>query len=186
MKCKWIFVLILSGVMMSWFSFAKAGSNDDAARLYDFSLKSIDGADMPLSEYRGHPVLLVNTASKCGFTPQYDALQEIWRLYRARGLYVIATPSNDFGDQEPGSESEIKKFCAVNFNIDFPISSKISVVGKEADPLYRWISGVKNGGKPRWNFYKYLFDKNGRLVDSWSSFTKPDSDDIKNAIEQVL
>lgn len=182
-----IIVAILLGVCMGWFSFARAQSNDMPDKnLYDFSLQSIDGNPMPLSQFKGKVVLLVNTASQCGFTPQYDGLQKLWQTYRDRGLVVVATPANNFNNQEPGSNEEIKKFCAVNFNVDFPMSTKIDVIGKTADPLYQWIAGLKNGGKPKWNFYKYLFDRNGVLVDSWSSVTKPDATDIARTIEKIL
>jgi glutathione peroxidase len=187
MKRKVITVLMIMGVVMSWFSFARADSDVDAAKtIYDFSLQSIDGTAMPLSAYRGKAILLVNTASQCGFTPQYDGLQKIWQTYRDRGLVVIATPANNFNNQEPGSNEEIKKFCAVNFNVDFPMSAKIDVIGKNADPVYQWVSGLKRGGKPKWNFYKYLFNRDGVLIDSWSPVTKPDSDDVMRAIEGVL
>ena len=124
-----------------------------------FSFTSIDGQPLSLADYRGKAVLVVNTASRCGFTHQYAGLQTLWETYRDRGLVVLGVPSNDFGAQEPGSETEIKEFCIVNFNIDFPMTEKQVVSGANAHPFYQW-SGEQLGvlSKPKWNFYKILLD----------------------------
>ncbi|MEE2745605.1 MAG: glutathione peroxidase [Pseudomonadota bacterium] len=154
---------------------------------YDFSFQTIEGANLPLSDLRGKVILVVNTASKCGFTGQYDNLQKVWSKYKSQGLVVLGTPSNDFGGQEPKNEKEIKQFCEVNFNVDFPLTHKIHVKGKDAHPFYKWAA-TKMGfmAVPRWNFHKYLIDADGKLVDWFSSATSPSSKKVTNAIEALL
>ena len=154
---------------------------------YDFSIKSIDGENIELSKYKERATLLVNVASNCGFTKQYAELQEIWEKYKNDGLIVLGIPSNQFGGQEPGTNEEIKKFCEVNFNINFPITSKYDVKGDNAHPVYIWAK--KNHGKstiPKWNFHKILINKEGIIVDTYSSFTKPTSKKIIDEIENIL
>jgi glutathione peroxidase len=158
-----------------------------AANAHDFRFTAIDGHDLPLATFKGKAVLVVNTASQCGFTPQYEGLQALWRAYRAHGLVVLGVPSNDFGGQEPGSNAEIKTFCEVNFNVDFPLTAKVTVSGANAHPFYKWAAdelGVM--AKPRWNFHKYLVAPDGRLVDWFSTPTDPMSDKVKKAVESVL
>ena len=152
-----------------------------------FSFTSIDGQPLSLADYRGKAVLVVNTASRCGFTHQYAGLQTLWETYRDRGLVVLGVPSNDFGAQEPGSETEIKEFCIVNFNIDFPMTEKQVVSGANAHPFYQW-SGEQLGvlSKPKWNFYKILLDSDGNAVDWFASTTGPDANKLIAAIESVL
>ena len=154
---------------------------------WDFSFTSIDGDQLPLSQYEGQAVLVVNTASRCGFTPQYDGLQKLWQDYKERGLIVIGVPSDDFGGQELASEAEVKQFCEVNFNIDFPLTAITSVKGGTAHPFYQW-AGQEAGilARPKWNFHKYLVDRNGQLAASFSSMTLPTSDKIITAIETAL
>ncbi|MFI4989220.1 MAG: glutathione peroxidase, partial [Alphaproteobacteria bacterium] len=137
---------------------------------HDFSFQSIDGTPLPLAAYRGKPVLVVNTASECGFTPQYKELEALWRKYGARGLVVLGVPSNDFGGQEPGSAAEIKKFCTLNYGIDFPLAGKERVIGADAHPFYRWVaSELGEDAAPRWNFHKYLVGPDGELAGMWPS-----------------
>ncbi|MFQ5953678.1 MAG: glutathione peroxidase [Kiloniellales bacterium] len=158
-----------------------------AALAYDFTFTSIDGEPLPLSRFRGQVVLVVNTASFCGFTPQYAALQSLWECYRDRGLVVLGVPSNDYGRQEPGSEAEIKQFCRVNFDVDFPLTGKTVVSGAGAHPFYRWAAeqlGVL--ARPRWNFHKYLLGPDGRLEDWFSTLTRPDSARVVRAIEAIM
>lgn len=165
-------------------STARAASSDDA---YAFSFSSIEGQPLPLSEYRGKALLVVNTASFCGFTRQYADLQTVWNRYRDRGLVVIGVPSNDFGNQEPGSDAEIKQFCEVNFDVDFPLTSKEHVSGAGAHPFYRWAAGEAGAGSvPRWNFHKYLVSPDGELVASFSTMTPPTADAVTRAIEANL
>lgn len=154
---------------------------------HDFNFTSIDGAPMPLSGFSGKAIMVINTASKCGFTPQYEGIQALWERYREQGLVVLGVPSNDFGGQEPGSASEIKQFCEVNFNVDFPLTEKTSVKGSDAHPFYVW-AGKELGvlAKPRWNFHKYLIAPDGQLVDWFSTPTSPTSDRVMKAVEKVL
>ena len=154
---------------------------------HQFSFNAIDGGALPLSRYRGKAVLIVNTASRCGFTPQYEDLQYLWQRYQDRGLVVLGVPSNDFGGQEPGPGSEIKAFCEVNFDVNFPLTEKSIVKGSRAHPFYQW-AGESLGAmaKPRWNFHKYLITPDGRLADWFSSITSPRSERLIRAVEAVL
>jgi len=154
---------------------------------HDFSFKSLDGSPLPLSAYRGKPLLVVNTASFCGFTPQYKGLEALWRKYRKRGLVVLGVPSNDFGEQEPGSAAEIKSFCETNYSIDFPLAAKERVIGPDAHPFYRWVAGeLGEDAAPRWNFHKYLVGPDGALVGMWPSRVPPDAPEIIGSIEALL
>ena len=153
----------------------------------DYTLRSIDCTMLPLKKFAGHPVLLVNVASACGFTPQYAGLQKLHEKYGGKGLVVLGVPSNDFGAQEPGSEKEIRQFCETSFGVTFPMASKEHVVGGNAHPLYRWIAQqLGEGGAPRWNFHKYLIGKNGELLEAWGSRTAPEAPEVAAAIEKAL
>ena len=164
-----------------------AAAAETGKSAYDFTFTSIEGQPLPLSHFEGKVVLVVNTASRCGFTPQYSDLQSVWQRYRERGLVVLGVPSNDFGSQEPGSESEIKTFCEVNFDIDFPMTAKVHVKGEGAHPFYKWAAGEAGAaGKPRWNFHKYLLGPDGELVEWFSTPTAPTSDKVTKAIEAQL
>jgi glutathione peroxidase len=154
---------------------------------YRFEFTSIDGESLFLEAWRGRPVLVVNTASYCGYTPQYSDLETLWRRYRDRGLVVLGVPSNDFGRQEPGAEAEIKQFCATNYSVDFPLSAKCRVIGGEAHPFYRWIAEkLGEAGTPRWNFHKYLIGPDGQLVGTWPSQVGPTDLRITGEIERLL
>jgi len=154
---------------------------------HDHTLTAIDGQPLPLSRYAGKAVLLVNTASECGFTPQYAGLQRLWRSHRDRGLVVLGVPSNDFGAQEPGSEAEIATFCTTRYQVDFPMTAKQQVTGPGAHPLYRWIvEAAGEAAAPRWNFHKYLIDPQGNLAGAWPSRVAPDAPELLSAIEAVL
>lgn len=154
---------------------------------YDFGFTTIDGGALPLSAYRGRPLLVANTASFCGFTPQLAELQEVWRRYRPRGLVVIGVPSNDFGEQEPGSAAEIKRFCGSRYAVDFPLTEKQRVIGTAAHPLFRWIAeALGDAGAPRWNFHKYLIAADGTLAGAWAARVAPEDDAITGAIEAQL
>ena len=152
--------------------------------VYDFKFVDIDGNDIELTKFVGKPILLVNTASRCGFTPQYQGLQNLFLNYRKTNLTIIATTSNSF-NQEYSSTEEIKKICLVNYDVGFIVSSPINVKGEDSHPLYQWIN-KKYGKRPKWNFYKFLFNTNGELVDSWSSFIKPDSKKITKIIDKLI
>jgi glutathione peroxidase len=154
---------------------------------FDFSFRKIDGGALPLSAWRGKPVLVVNTASECGFTPQYADLEALWQRYRDKGFVLLGVPSNDFGAQEPGSEAEIKSFCERNYKIDFPLAAKESVVGNAAHPFYRWVvAELGEGGAPRWNFHKYLISADGKIAGAWPSRVKPTDAAITGEIEKAL
>jgi glutathione peroxidase len=154
---------------------------------YDFDFVGIDGAKLPLSQYRGKPLLVVNTASFCGFTPQYEDLEAVWRRYRDRGLVVIGVPSNDFGEQEPGTASEIKQFCESRYDVDFPLTEKEDVIGPSAHAFFRWIADeLGDAGVPRWNFHKYLVAPDGSLAGAWPSRVRPTDSEVVEEIERLL
>ncbi len=158
--------------------------------VYDFTLKSIDGESTPLSGYKGKVLLLVNVASRCGFTPQYAALQSTYLKYKDRGLVIVGVPANNFGGQEPGSDQEIKTFCSAKYNVTFPIMHKLSVKGEDTTPLYQFLTGKetdpKFAGEIQWNFTKFLFDRNGNPVARFEPATTPDSPEVTAAIEAAL
>ena len=154
---------------------------------HDFSATSIDGIERQLVDYKGKVILVVNTASQCGFTGQYKGLEELYRTYADRGLVVLGFPCDQFGNQEPGDEEEIATFCERNFGVTFPLFSKIDVNGKDAHPLYQWLRSEKGGmvgSKIRWNFTKFLIDPEGKVVQRYGSTTTPDQ--IADDIEALL
>ena len=164
--------------------FLNIGNTKDNMSIYDFSFQDIDGNKVKLEKFNGKPILLVNTASRCGFTPQYEGLQNLFIEYRNTDLTIIATTSNSF-NQEYSTAEEIKKICLVNYEVGFLTSSPMSVKGDDSHEIYSWIK--ENYDKiPRWNFYKYLFDRKGELIGSWSSMTKPDSHKIKTKIDSLI
>jgi glutathione peroxidase len=158
---------------------------DSGAAGYVHRQLASDDSDNFCETYRGKVVLVVNTASRCAFTDQYDGLEELYATYREQGLVVVGFPSNDFANQEPGSESSIKKFCRLTYGVQFPMYAKTHVRGEQADPLYKALAEAA-GESPRWNFHKYLIDREGRLAGSFSSFTKPHSKKLRQAIEGLL
>ena len=170
--------------LLFWFS---ASASAMAENAYDFTLTGIDGKPMPLSQFKGHPMLIVNTASECGYTPQYEELEALWQAYKGQGLVVIGVPSNDFGGQEPGKASEIATFCKLNYGVSFPLADKTVVKGNGAHPFYTW-AGEQAGmmGRPKWNFHKYLIGADGRFLDWFSTPTKPMGPKIKAAVEKAL
>ena len=154
---------------------------------YDFKFNDLDGSELSLKNYKNKSIVVINVASNCGFTKQYDDMQTLWERYESKGLIVIGVPSNQFGGQEPGTNDEIKKFCEVNFNIDFPITQKINVKGDLAHPIYLWArKNYGNSAVPKWNFHKILINKDGKIVTTYSSFTKPMSKKIISEIEQII
>jgi glutathione peroxidase len=159
----------------------------DGGDAYQFEFAAIDGEKLPLAAWRDHPVLVVNTASFCGYTPQYRDLETLWQRFRDRGLVVLGVPSNDFGQQEPGSAAEIKQFCETRYQVDFPLTGKYRVIGDGAHPFYRWIAAqLGEGGAPRWNFHKYLIGPDGRLAGAWPSRVGPLDRAIIGEIEGML
>ena len=153
----------------------------------DFEFKAIDGGSLPMKDFAGKPVLLVNVASACGFTPQYAGLQKLHEEYGPKGLVVLGVPCNDFGAQEPGSEQEIKSFCETSFGANFPMTAKEHVIGGNAHPLYKWIGKELGEDQlPRWNFHKYLIGKNGELLGAYPSKVAPQSPELVKAVEEAL
>jgi glutathione peroxidase len=171
--------------------FCMAGSVLAAARsVYNFTLKSIDGKPVTLSEYHGKVLMLVNVASKCGFTPQYTALESLYEKYKDRGLVIVGIPANNFGGQEPGTNEEIKKFCSTKYNVSFPMMAKVSVLGDDKTPLYVFLTdksvNPQIGGDIRWNFTKFLFDRNGKPLARFEPDVTPDSPQVVSAVEAAL
>src|ERR1700744_5237652 len=169
---------------------AFAAPADSGKSIYDFTLKSIDGQPTPLSGYKGKVVLLVNVASRCGFTPQYTALESIYEKYKGQGLVIVGIPANNFGGQEPGTNEEIKKFCSNKYNVSFPMMSKVSVLGDDKTPLYAFLTdksiNPQIGGDIKWNFTKFLFDRNGKPVARFEPNVTPDSPQVVSAVESAL
>ena len=179
------YLLILASLIMFSF-FEKVDAKYDKL-FFDLSINGINSKTINLSEFKGKTILLVNVASKCGFTKQYTGLQTLYDNYKDKDFLVIGVPSNQFGGQEPGSNNEIKKFCETNFNITFPITDKVDVKGKNAHVLYKWAK--ENYGSstvPKWNFHKILINKEGKIQDTFNSFITPLSDKITKQIELVL
>ena len=169
------------------FSFFNKSMSNNSQIFYDLNIKSINGNELNIAGMNGKTILLVNFASNCGFTKQYDELQKLYDDYKDKGLIVIGVPSNQFGGQEPSTESEIKDFCETNFNITFPITSKYDVKGINAHPIYLWAKDTYgNSAVPKWNFHKILINKEGKIEDTYLSFTNPLSNKITKKLEQIL
>ena len=158
------------------------------ANIYNYTVKNIDKKDVKLSDYKGKVLLIVNVASKCGFTPQYKGLEKIYLKYKSKGFEILAFPCNDFGKQEPGTNEEIKKFCSANYNVTFPLFNKIKVKGNDKEQLYKILTENSVTGKSgiKWNFEKFLIDRNGNVTKRFRSLAKPDGKKITSAIEVEL
>ena len=180
--------LAFCAVVLVGFVFPAMADNDMSFKsAYEFSFTDINGAPLELAQYQGKVIVVVNTASQCGFTNQYDDLQALWEIYGERGLVVLGVPSNQFGGQEPGSNEDIKEFCTTNFNIDFPMTEKEMVVGDQAHPFYQWAADELGArSRPRWNFHKYIVGRDGRLLDYFVSTTSPSSSKFRKAVENAL
>jgi glutathione peroxidase len=177
------YIAIMAAVLV-----AQAAFGGTAGSLYDIPLKDIDGKDTSLKAYKGKVVLLVNVASKCGYTPQYKGLEALHRKYKDRGLVVVGVPSNDFGAQEPGSPEEIKSFCSKNYDVTFPLMEKVRVKGPEKHPLYAALTGAESPfpGDVKWNFGKFLIGKDGKVLSRFDSKVAPESEQLVGAIENAL
>ena len=156
-----------------------------AANVYDYSMTAIDGKAAPLSNYKGKVLLVVNVASKCGYTPQYTGLEALYKKYKDQGLVLIGVPANNFGGQEPGSNEEIQTFCSRTYGVTFPMMSKVSVKGADQAPLYQYLTSTK-GGDVKWNFTKFLVGRDGQILDRFESAVKPDSPELLSAVERAL
>ena len=152
--------------------------------LHDLSAETIDHQTRPLSAFAGKVLLVVNTASECGFTPQYQGLEQLWREYQGRGFAMLGFPSNEFGGQEPGTEAEIKSFCETRYRVSFPMFAKIATKGTEQSPVYRFLTAQH--GEPQWNFHKYLVGKDGRVLRAFESKVAPDDPGLRRAIDDAL
>lgn len=179
-----------NGRSMSTESNEPAAATADCPAALNFTEKTIDGEDVSLCKYKGDVVLVVNVASKCGYTPQYKGLEELNQKYRDRGLRILGFPANDFGAQEPGSNSEIKQFCTSTYDVTFDMFSKITVKGDAKDPLYKYLTAgggnASLAGEVKWNFQKYLIDRNGNLVAVFPSNVEPMSAELTGAVEKLL
>ena len=151
---------------------------------FDLSATALDGREQPMTAYKGNVILVVNTASECGFTPQYAGLEKLWQEYRERGLVVLGFPSNDFGQQEPGTAEEIRGFCDLNFHVTFPMFAKAKTKGEGQSPVFSFLTAKHP--KPRWNFYKYVIGRDGEVHDYFVSVTSPDSKRLRRAIDKAL
>ena len=175
--------LLVSGLLMTAPLFA-------ASSVLEYTLNSIDGQPAPLAQYKGKAILIVNVASRCGFTPQYEGLEAIYRKYKDRGFVILGFPANNFGGQEPGTNEEIKTFCSSKYNVTFPMYAKISVKGEDQAPLYQFLTGKQtnpaSGGEIKWNFTKFLVDRDGKVVARFESAVTPQSADVTGAIEKAL
>lgn len=154
---------------------------------YEFKFNDLDGSELSFNEYKGKVIVVVNVASKCGFTKQYEDMQNIWEKYEKKGLVMIGVPSNDFGQQEPGSSEQIKNFCEAKFGISFPMTEKVSVKGDNAHPFYLWAKkNFGNEAVPKWNFHKIIIGKDGKVADTFASITKPSSNKFIQFIEKKI
>jgi glutathione peroxidase len=156
-----------------------------ANSIHEFTMNDIDGKPFALAQLKGKAVLLVNVASRCGYTPQYAGLEALYQKYKSRGLVIVGVPANNFGGQEPGSDAEIKQFCSRTYNVSFPMLSKVSVKGTDIAPLYAYLTGTR-GGDVKWNFTKFLAGKDGKVATRFEPKTAPDSAELAAAIEQLL
>lgn len=177
-----VYITTLFFITLTSWSFAMAED------FYSFNVKKADGSQQTMGEYKGKVVLVVNVASKCGFTPQYDGLEKLYQKYKEKGLVILGFPCNQFGKQEPGSNEEIQKFCRLTYGVDFPIMAKVDVNGDSADPLYAWLKksspGILGTEAIKWNFTKFLVSRSGKVIDRYSSQTKPEN--LEQHIEKAL
>ena len=174
-----LFILVFSFLNLNYIN-----SREEPESAYDFSFKDIDGKHFSLSQFKGKPLLIFNSASKCGFTSQYTGLQKIHENYKDKGLVVIGVPSDNF-NQEPGSEKEIKEFCMVNFNITFNLTKKNDVTGANAHPLFKWLNDNYDA-KPKWNFFKFVINKDGKLENHFSSMISPSSKKLTSVLDKII
>jgi glutathione peroxidase len=197
MKTKVVSALVVTVIVAAVLAIALSSrasgnldSGENMSSIYDFTLKDIDRKEVNLGQYRGKVVLVVNVASRCGYTPQYEGLQKVYMKYKDRGFVILGFPANNFMGQEPGTDEEIKTFCSTKYNVTFPIFSKISVKGDDIHPLYKFLTSKESnpdfGGDIKWNFSKFLLDKSGKIVARFEPKITPESDPMIQAIEKAL
>lgn len=175
-------------LLLTWISVFMT-TNERAETVYQYELNTINGENISLSDYEGELLLIVNTASECGFTPQYEGLQELYETYSDQGLEILGFPANNFGGQEPGSDEEIAQFCELNYGVTFPMFSKVSVKGEDQHPLFEYLTTAENPdfkGEISWNFEKFLIDRNGNVVRRFKSKVEPMSGELTNAVTEYL
>jgi len=180
-------MLVLLPALLALYGCSKSthdGKGEPAHSLYDFSPKLLDGKPQSLSTYRGKVILVVNTASQCRYTPQYEGLEKLYQTYKDRGFVILAFPSNDFRGKEPGTASEIGTFCRTRYGVTFPLFDKLNTIDPDASPLYRFLA--QKHGPPQWNFHKYLIGKDGQVLQAWKSEITPDTAAVHSAIEAAL
>lgn len=181
-------------IFLAWTSVVLGSSiqttPNSTSTIYPFTLTSLEGKEYPLSDLKGHVVMIVNVASKCGFTGQYKGLQAIYDDYKDQQFTIIGIPSNDFGQQEPGSSTDIREFCTLKYNVSFPMMQKAVVKGPDTIPLYQYLTNKKEhpktGGRLSWNFNKFLINRSGQVVKRYGSMTRPDTDRVRQDIEALL
>jgi glutathione peroxidase len=188
--------VIIIGLFFLLQPIAEFGAGESAGRniimnsIYDFTMKDINGNEVPLAKYKGNVILVVNVASKCGFTPQYKGLQALYTANETSGFVILGFPANDFMWQEPDSDNDIRKFCSITYGVTFPMFSKIAVKGKTIDPLYEFLTSKETnpefGGPITWNFNKFLIGRDGRIIDRFDSKDEPSSNRVKAAVEAAL
>ena len=179
-----IFILI---IMISFIGSKNNVHADDDKLAYDFAFKDLDGGPLKLADFKNKIIVVVNVASQCGFTNQYEDMQKIWESYQVRNIIILGVPSNDFGQQEPGTNKEIKNFCEAKFGITFPMTEKASVIGTNAHPFYLWAKkNYGNSAIPKWNFHKIIIDKDGKVAETFSSVTNPSSKKFIRTLENLI
>ena len=179
--------LIVAGLLAITISFPGTVSTAGSMSGFQFSFDGFDGSPLPLDKFRDRAVLVVNTASECGYTGQYAGLEELWQDYRHRGLTVVGVPSNNFGGQEPLKGEQIKNFCTLNYGVTFPLADRTDVVGRAAHPFYKWaLEQAGRKARPRWNFHKILLDRDGKIAATFATAVEPTSDQVRRAIIKVL
>jgi len=183
-------IVLLGGLLMTNSSTIETNGRSPATSIYDISVKDIKGRTLRLEQYKGKVMLIVNVASRCGYTPQYSGLQSIFDRYQSRGLVVLGFPANNFGGQEPGTEEEIAQFCSMKYSVSFPMFAKISAEGKDIHPLYHYLTDRQTNpqfaGPITWNFNKFLIGRNGQAVARFESSDRPESEKVTQAIEKAL
>lgn len=175
------FLSLLTGLLLLSTSMNQA---DPVSSLYDLKVTALDGTPVDLAQYKGKVALVVNTASKCGFTPQYAGLEKLYTDYKEKGFVILGFPSNDFRGQEPGTAQEIATFCSTKYNVTFPMFEKVKTKGKDQSPVYQFVTS--SHGQPKWNFHKYLIDKNGQVIGEFPSKVTPESPELRTAIDAAL
>ena|SRR5947209_4594484 len=193
-KIALIGLAVIGAAVLSIAALSRANDKTETATvansIYDFTLKNIDGKDTGLAAYRGKALLVVNVASRCGYTPQYEGLEKIYLQYKDRGLVILGFPANNFMGQEPGTNEEIKSFCSLKYNVTFPMFAKISVKGEDIHPLYKYLTDKQSdpqfGGDIKWNFNKFLVGRDGKIIGRFEPAVKPESPEVTQAIEKAL